>query len=88
MDFMKPETYLDPGELASVDQWEMDVKVHAEGCIEMMREIEAESGPQSLSVWAMLIYDSVDADKMSAVLAYLILKEARSNTPEAGEGIG
>lgn len=83
MDFMKPETYLAPGELASVDQWEADVKAHSEECIQMMRDIEAESGPQSLAVWANLIHMSVDADRMSTVLAYLILKEARSATPEA-----
>ena len=81
MDFMKPETYLAPGELAEIDQWEMDVKTHVEECVEMMRQIEAESGPQNLSVWAFLLHQGVDPDRLSSVLAYLLLKEARRGTP-------
>lgn len=74
---LKPETYLSPGELATLDQWETDVKVHVEGAIEVMREIEAESGPQSLAVWTSLIHEGIDPERMSSIMAYLILKESR-----------
>lgn len=76
-DFLRPATYLTPGELATIDQWEMDVKVHVEECVQMMRDIEEESGPQSLAVWAQMFLQAIDPERMASTLAYLILKEAR-----------
>lgn len=81
-DILRPATYLTPGELAEVDQWEMDVKIHAEECIEMMREIEAESGPQSLAVWSYMLRENVDPDRLASVLAYFFLKESRRTSEE------
>lgn len=85
-DPFNPATYLDPGDLAMVDQWEAEARIHSEECVQMMRDIEEEGGPQSLVTWYALIEEYVEPDRMAIILAYLLIKEARRAPEEAQEG--
>lgn len=77
-DIMRPETFLNPAQLAENDQWEMSVRDHCEDTLNVLKEIIRKDGPQSLASYSFLMARGVDPERLAINLAYFMLRIANA----------